>query len=237
MDLTTFLYIGGLESRVSSSNPPLSSVSFDGCISSLQLNHRLVDLNAPLREGGTHPGCSPLEVSCDRQCPGKDCVEVWNGTLCNCDGNPSLCQGLFTCLYKSHPQARLQNYLIFANDCWYSSRTHSYLCMFCIDTAVQLNSGFIHIQTTPITINTFHLSVRTRHSSAILVSFGGVASLELRQGNVMYRRMRRSTQMMYSAITLVANAFIDDGQWHQVELSSGDSFTLVRWYINIQHDV
>ena len=132
LDLTTFLYIGGLESRVSSSNPPLSSVSFDGCISSLQLNHRLVDLNAPLREGGTHPGCSPLEVSCDRQCPGKDCVEVWNGTLCNCDGNPSLCQGLFTCLYKSHPQARLQNYLIFANDCWYSSRTHSYLCMFCM---------------------------------------------------------------------------------------------------------
>ena len=83
LDLTTPLYLGGVESRVSLFSP-LSSVSFNGCISNLKLNQYLFDLNNPLRGEGTQPGCPPLspERSCVQISCMRDCVDMWNGGRC-----------------------------------------------------------------------------------------------------------------------------------------------------------
>lgn len=91
LDATTPLYLGGLDPYISSRNPPVSSTSYEGCISNVLLNQHLVDLSTPLYELGTVPGCPPLEDRvCVLQC--SQCgLEVWNGTLCTCDSQT--CQG------------------------------------------------------------------------------------------------------------------------------------------------
>ena len=90
--------------------------------------------------------------------------------------------------------------------------------------AVEFDFGFLHIGVGHITIGTFHMSIRTRSPNAVLVNFGGVATLELSQGNVVYRRANSS---IYSALTIVAEAFVNDGQWHQIVLDAEEYLTMV----------
>ena len=95
-------------------------------------------------------------------------------------------------------------------------------------SSVQLNSGFLKIvQTTgTITLITFKINLRTRSSNAMLAQFGSHASLELRRGSVVYRRRHNAT-LGYTALTLAANAFINDGIWHHVRLDLSDTSTQV----------
>lgn len=109
LDLTTPLYLGGIEPSILSGNPPLSSASYDGCLSDVTVGLAVVDLGAPVRQEGTQPGCPPLERSCDQSCPnaGEECVSVWNGTLCTCDSSTqcqseSICAVFVTHTHREH---------------------------------------------------------------------------------------------------------------------------------------
>ena len=59
------------------------------------------------------------------------------------------------------------------------------------------------------------LSVRTRASNVILMDFDGKASLSLHEGSVVYRRKGTATE---SALTVMADANLDDGVWHDLEV-------------------
>ena len=90
LDVNSPLYLGGLEAHLT--GLPVSSTSYQGCISSVNLNGVLMDLGSPLRSHGAEEGCPPLDVSCsNRECAGgEECEEAWNGTVCSCS---SACQG------------------------------------------------------------------------------------------------------------------------------------------------
>ena len=89
LDVNAPLYLGGLEIHLS--ELPLSSTSYQGCISSVSLNGALMDLGSPLRSHGTESGCPPLDVTCSSHqvmCrEGEECEEMWNGTVCSCGDN------------------------------------------------------------------------------------------------------------------------------------------------------
>ena len=89
LDVNSPLYLGGLEAHLT--ELPVSSTSYQGCISSVNLNGDLLDLGSPLRSHGSEEGCPPLDVSCsNRECAGgEECEEMWNGTVCSCG---STCQ-------------------------------------------------------------------------------------------------------------------------------------------------
>lgn len=96
--------------------------------------------------------------------------------------------------------------------------------------AVTLTSGFIELRSSSFfTLNDFLLEVRTTTPNAVLVNFGGVATLELQEGNVVYRRNRGTLGLgqFHSAITLTAYGFIDDGLWHHIHFFTEQSFTKV----------
>ena len=51
-----------------------------------------MDLSSALRSFGTREGCPPFEVTYDQvTCDRGECVRVWNGSLCSCDGDVPLC--------------------------------------------------------------------------------------------------------------------------------------------------
>ena len=78
-------------------------------------------------------------------------------------------------------------------------------------------------------ISTFILSVRTRSSDAVLVSFGGMAFLEIQGGALVYRQ-KRFTQgtLNFTAITLRTHAILDDGRWHTIQLTVNNApYTMV----------
>lgn len=114
-----------------------------------------------------------------------------------------------------------------------SGRGHCYLRTLCVNfagMAVTLTSGFIELQSSSFfTLNNFLLEVRTTTPNAVLVNFGGVAALELQEGNVVYRRNRGTLGpgQLHSAITLTAYGFIDDGLWHHIHFFTEPSFTKV----------
>ena len=60
------------------------------------------------------------------------------------------------------------------------------------------------------------MDVRTRSSNILLVDFGGLASLTLHEGSVMYTRWEKLEK---PALTLLVDAHIDDGLWHRLELT------------------
>ncbi len=92
LDLTTPLYIGGLEPHIQRSEF-ISSTSYIGCLANVVVGGRLLDFNAPLRSEGVEIGCPPLNDKCSRsQCSSGDCVSVWNGTVCSCGDESPLCE-------------------------------------------------------------------------------------------------------------------------------------------------
>ena len=89
LDVDTMFYIGGVEPHVSLPPFSLSLPHFDGCLSNLTMDDRIVDLASPVRQHGTSEGCPPLERDCPvASCLRGDCVSVWNGTICHCEESP-----------------------------------------------------------------------------------------------------------------------------------------------------
>ena len=53
----------------------------------------LVDLATPTHSYGTNEGCPPMDGACDDvMCDSGECVPVWNGGVCSCDGDTPLCE-------------------------------------------------------------------------------------------------------------------------------------------------
>ena len=98
----------------------------------------------------------------------------------------------------------------------------------CADGAVQLNSGYIRIQSGFFSVDSLLLSVRTRSPDTVLATFGNVAALILQHGSLVYVR-RNITQAgsYFAAITIATHAYISDGLWHDIMLTLGDSLTKV----------
>ena len=72
---------------------PLAISTFAGCLSHLALDGTLVDLATPTSSYGVEEGCPPLGTKCSLDgCDRGECVPVWNGTLCSCEGDIPLCQ-------------------------------------------------------------------------------------------------------------------------------------------------
>ncbi|CAI8010181.1 Cadherin EGF LAG seven-pass G-type receptor 1, partial [Geodia barretti] len=89
LDVDTMFYIGGVEPHVSLPPFSLSLPHFDGCLSNLMMDDRIVDLASPVRQHGTSEGCPPLERDCPvGSCLRGDCVSVWNGAICHCEESP-----------------------------------------------------------------------------------------------------------------------------------------------------
>lgn len=92
LDVNTFLYIGGIESHISH----LSSVTgshFEVCIADLVIDDRLIDLASPVRQHRTSKGCGPRDVKCHKDtCHSGECISVWNGAICHCEGSPDCSQ-------------------------------------------------------------------------------------------------------------------------------------------------
>jgi len=95
LDLSTPLYIGGLEPHIVRSEH-ISSTSYTGCLSQVTMGETLLDLASPLRAGGVVRGCPPVEDHCpSSQCVNGglgECVSVWDGTVCDCELDHPLCQ-------------------------------------------------------------------------------------------------------------------------------------------------
>ncbi len=77
------LYVGGVETHIPALQ--LSGTTYHGCISSLTIDHTLLDFSAPVRAQGTRLGCPPRDVTCEGVTNGG-CVQVWNGTVVGCQG-------------------------------------------------------------------------------------------------------------------------------------------------------
>ena len=72
---------------------PLAISTFVGCLSTLARDGVLIDLATPTRSYGVKEGCPPLGAECSSgECNRGECVPVWNGTLCSCEGDEPLCQ-------------------------------------------------------------------------------------------------------------------------------------------------
>ena len=89
LDVDTMVYIGGVEPHVSLPLFSLSLPHFEGCLSNLVMDDRIVDLASPVRRHRASEGCPPLEQDCPLgSCLHGDCVPVWNGAICHCEDSP-----------------------------------------------------------------------------------------------------------------------------------------------------
>ncbi|CAG0915025.1 unnamed protein product [Notodromas monacha] len=90
LDLTGPMQLGGLPEELLEVNggpgAPVQFYNFSGCISDLQIDHQLVDLNDFVYNNGTKSGCEPKmnycsSNPCQRNAP---CTEGWGTYICNC---------------------------------------------------------------------------------------------------------------------------------------------------------
>ena len=86
LELNSLLYFGGLELHIPHDN--ILSTTYNGCIADAKLGGQLLDFGQPVREQGTSTGCPQLEELCSRMCQrNEECVKLWGGSVCNCDGD------------------------------------------------------------------------------------------------------------------------------------------------------
>ena len=139
------LYIGGVEPHVSLPPFSLSLPHYDGCLSNLTMDDRIIDLANPVRQYGTSEGCPPLGQDCPvGSCLGGDCVSVWNGAVCQCEESPE--------------------------------------CSTAGLSSVSLSKGFLGLelpQGSAFTVEKFSLGFRTRQTTATVITFGNLASLQV----------------------------------------------------------
>ena len=113
LDVDTMFYIGGVEPHVSLPPFSLSLPHFDGCLSNLMMDDRIVDLASPVRQHGTSEGCPPLDRDCPvGSCLHGDCVSVWNGAICHCEESPECGAVVQSSVSLSNGHMRLKQSLI-----------------------------------------------------------------------------------------------------------------------------
>ena len=150
LDVDTMLYIGGVEPHVPL--PPFSHSlrNFDGCMSHLVMDDRIIDLASPVRRHATSVGCPPREGNCpEGSCLYGDCVSVWNGATCHCEDSPDCDETSSSSISPS-----------------ISISSGGYL-------RLELPTG------SAFTVQAFSLAFRTRETTATLVTFGTTASVQV----------------------------------------------------------
>lgn len=88
LDLTGPLQLGGLP-RIPA-HFQIQSQDYVGCISDLQLDHKLIDMNSYVADNGTIAGCPEKRSSCSTNSPcfnGATCHDGWNTFTCKCRDN------------------------------------------------------------------------------------------------------------------------------------------------------
>lgn len=88
LDLTGPMQVGGLP-RIPA-HFQVQSKDFVGCISDLELDHKLIDMNSYVADNGTLSGCPEKRSSCSTNSPcfnGASCHDGWNTFTCKCRDN------------------------------------------------------------------------------------------------------------------------------------------------------
>jgi cadherin EGF LAG seven-pass G-type receptor 1 len=88
LDLTGPLQVGGLP-RIPA-HFQVKSKDYVGCISDLEIDHRLVDMNSYVADNGTISGCPEKRSTCTTNSPcfnGATCEDGWNSFKCKCRDN------------------------------------------------------------------------------------------------------------------------------------------------------
>ncbi|XP_032221364.2 cadherin EGF LAG seven-pass G-type receptor 2 isoform X2 [Nematostella vectensis] len=86
LQLTSPLMLGGLHSL--RSEYPITSKRYTGCLRNVSIDHKRLDLAAPIWKRGTSPKCS-IKVDFCRNSPCKrgNCTNTWGTYLCRCPEN------------------------------------------------------------------------------------------------------------------------------------------------------
>lgn len=88
LDLTGPLQVGGLP-RISA-HFQIQSHDYVGCISSLEIDYKMIDMNSYVANNGTVTGCPEKRSSCSTNSPcfnGATCKDGWNTFTCKCREN------------------------------------------------------------------------------------------------------------------------------------------------------
>lgn len=88
LDLTGPLQIGGLP-RIPA-HFQIQSQDYVGCISELEIDHKLIDMNSYVADNGTVSGCPEKKSLCSTNSPcfnGATCHDGWNAFTCKCREN------------------------------------------------------------------------------------------------------------------------------------------------------
>ncbi len=105
-------------------------------------------------------------------------------------------------------------------------------------SSVQLSPGYVHFAlTSPTTLTYVSLHFRTLSAHAPLVHLGSLGSLEVVHGSVVFRRSHDS-ELMLTGLTLAADSYVNDGQWHQVTVTmttSNTKVSIARQRMYIRH--
>lgn len=88
LDLTGPLQVGGLP-RIPA-HFQVQSKDFVGCISELEMDYKMIDMNSYVADNGTLSGCPEKRSSCSTNSPcfnGASCHDGWNTFTCKCRDN------------------------------------------------------------------------------------------------------------------------------------------------------
>lgn len=88
LDLTGPLQLGGLP-RIPA-HFPVRSKDYVGCISDIEIDYRLIDMNSYVADNGTVSGCPEKRSTCTTSSPcfnGATCEDGWNSFKCKCRSN------------------------------------------------------------------------------------------------------------------------------------------------------
>ncbi|CRK90013.1 CLUMA_CG003735, isoform A [Clunio marinus] len=88
LDLTGPLQVGGLPKIPA--HFQIQSQDFVGCISDLEIDYKLIDMNSYVADNGTVSGCPEKRSSCSTNSPcfnGASCHDGWNSFTCKCRDN------------------------------------------------------------------------------------------------------------------------------------------------------
>lgn len=83
------LYIGGLKTVNPILERPgqLQTDDFIGCVHSVEINGRMLNLSSPMDSQFISKTCQKAENICQGKCGSKDqCVDLWDSYTCDCNG-------------------------------------------------------------------------------------------------------------------------------------------------------
>eukprot|EP00794_Sanderia_malayensis_P006157 gene6157-6864_t len=189
LDLSAPFHIGGHPNLGFSMRIP--NWDFIGCIRNVYIDHMLLDLQKPLQQNLTSPGCpdSKKDFCVGSPCVHGTCVTTLGGFKCDCkDGYVGkLCN---IDLKSKSPVVRFET------------------------GASVLFTNLVYTLKAPVTSVAAEMSVRTRQTESVLIHQeidGKSAYLKIVSGSLKYFCDAKE-------MANLSSAFLSDGQWHHVKV-------------------